>query len=139
MDIGSNIKKQRKSKNMTQTELGKAIHKSESTIRKYESNNVKPDFVVLNEIADVLGCTLMDLVDTKTKEDTSQSNYLENYLSGTGYKIEYDEHNAALFLTSDNEGYEITLADIDDIKNSTKSFIQYKLSEVIKRSRRIGK
>lgn len=139
MNIGGNIRRIRKSKGLTMKELGKSIGISEQGIGNYERGDRKPDFVILNQIADTLGCTLMDLVGTENKEDNSQSNYLENYLCDTGYRIEYNEDDAALFLVSENESYEITVSDTEDIKNSTKSFIQYKLSEVIKRSRKIGK
>ena len=72
-------------------------------------------------------------------EDKYPSNYLENYLQDTGYKIEYDEDNAEIFLLTDtDEWYEITQDDINDIRNSTKSFIKFKLSEIIKKSRKIN-
>lgn len=137
MNPGDNIKRIRKSKKITQVQLANAIHKSESTIQKYEANNVKPDFVVLNEIADALGCTLMDLVDTENKADPYFSYYLEDYLKDTGYRIDYDEDNAAIFLASDKECYEITEDDIKDIKSSVKSFIQFKLSEIMKNSTKV--
>lgn len=48
--IGRRIQHVRKEKGLTQTELGKIVGKSESTIRKYEAGAVEPSFKVLNDI-----------------------------------------------------------------------------------------
>lgn len=66
LSIGENIKMYRNKKGLTQPELGKLIHKSESSIRKYESGNVTPSIDILNKLADELGVSINDLVeDTK--------------------------------------------------------------------------
>lgn len=52
--IGSNIKRYRKEKKITQSKLAELIGKSESTIQKYESGKVIPDSRILGEIAQVL-------------------------------------------------------------------------------------
>ena len=54
MKIGENIKKYRKQKKLTQPELGTLINKSESSIRKYESDDVIPSIEVLQSIAKAL-------------------------------------------------------------------------------------
>lgn len=139
MTLGDKIKYYRNKSNFTQEELGNKSGLSRNAIYNYEKSKRQPDFIALDRIAEALGCTLMELVGSDNTNTEEQSNYLENYLEDTGYSIEYDEDNGSLFLVSDLGTYEITLEDIDDIKNSTKSFIQFKLSEVMKRSRKLGK
>ncbi|URZ02738.1 helix-turn-helix domain-containing protein [Clostridium felsineum] len=63
MSIGKNIKIYRTKKGLTQPELGKLIHKSESSIRKYESGNVTPSIDILNKLADTLDISINDLVE----------------------------------------------------------------------------
>lgn len=76
MDIGSNIKKYRKAKNMTQVELARKINKSESMIRKYESNSVTPNIDVLESISAVLDVSLNEFF---SKESYSQKANREYY------------------------------------------------------------
>ncbi|WP_122639033.1 helix-turn-helix domain-containing protein [Romboutsia sp. Marseille-P6047] len=54
MNIGENIKKYRKEKCLTQTELAKKVNKSKSTIQKYEANDAMPPIDVLGDIATTL-------------------------------------------------------------------------------------
>lgn len=63
MSIGENIKKYRREKNMTQAQLAQKVNKSESTIQKYERNSVKPDFTVLDAIAEVLDVPTSKLLE----------------------------------------------------------------------------
>lgn len=78
MDIGSNIKKYRKAKKMTQVELASRINKSESMIRKYESNSVVPNIDVLKSIADALETSFNDFLDNESySEKTNQKYYSE--------------------------------------------------------------
>mgnify|MGYP006428516991 CR=1 FL=1 len=55
--FGSRLKKLRKEKNLTQTELGKIINVSASTIGMYERENRKPTPETLNQIADYFEVT----------------------------------------------------------------------------------
>lgn len=100
MNIGDNIKKYRKLAGITQVKLAKEINKSESTIRKYEANDVKPDFATLDDIAEALGCTLYDLtMDTdKLKNDV-------NLIESEKYIIELAEkNNIKINEEYDNDG-----------------------------------
>lgn len=76
MSIGANIKKTRKKNKMTQVQLASKLNKSESIIRKYESNSVTPSLYVLNQIAKIFNCNLEDLI--------SPSNI---QLESTSYKL----------------------------------------------------
>ena len=115
MTIGDNIKKYRKLARMTQVELAQKINKSESTIRKYEANNVKPDFSVLDDIANVLGCTLIDLVNTTDMsiDSISKSYYLEQYINSLGYEITGNESEGYLIIKALDGTYEITEKDLE--------------------------
>lgn len=141
MTIGDNIKKYRKLARITQVELAQKINKSESTIRKYEANNVKPDFSVLDDIANVLGCTLIDLVNTTDMSinSISEADYLNQYIKSLGYDITGDESEGYLVINTPEGEFEITEKDIDELSTTTKSFVLFKLQEMIKNSRKIGK
>lgn len=141
MTIGDNIKKYRKLARMTQVELAQKINKSESTIRKYEANNVKPDFSVLDDIANVLGCTLIDLVNTTDMsiDSISKSYYLEQYINSLGYEITGNESEGYLIIKALDGTYEITEKDLEELETTIKSFVLFKIQEIIKKSRKIGK
>ena len=141
MTIGDNIKKYRKLARMTQVELAQKINKSESTIRKYEANNVKPDFSVLDDIANVLGCTLIDLVNTTDMsiDSISKSYYLEQYINSLGYEITGNESEGYLIINALDGTYEITAKDLEELETTIKSFVLFKIQEIIKKSRKIGK
>jgi len=145
LNIGDNIKKYRKLARITQVQLAEKIQKSESTVRKYEANNVKPDFAVLNDIADALGCTLMDLLDENKKSsninfiEITQFGYLKEYVKTLGYEVIADESDGYLVIKTNESEYEITQFQLDDLLNSSKSFMQFKLQDIINNSRKIGK
>lgn len=139
MNIGDNIKKYRKLAHLTQVQLAEKIGKSESTIRKYEANNVKPDFSVLDDIANVLGCTLIDLVNDTDKSINSEfdkTDYLEQYIKSLGYEIGGDESEGYLWINAPDGTYEITQKNIDELETTTKSFVLFKLQEILKNSRK---
>ena len=54
--VGSRIRFYRKLKNMTQDQLAAAIHKSESTLSKYESGQIAIDVGSLYDIASARIC-----------------------------------------------------------------------------------
>ena len=54
LKVGENIKKYRQAHKMTLEELAAAIHKSKSTVSKYEKGMIAVDVITLEEIANVL-------------------------------------------------------------------------------------
>ena len=66
-NIGENIKKFRKQKKLTQKQLGEKCKPpmQDSAIRRYESGKVNPTMPNLKKIADVLGVSPGDLVDSQ--------------------------------------------------------------------------
>lgn len=57
------IYKYRKSRNMTQRDLAKALGVVPSTITQYETGTRKPDIVTLKKLAAVLHCTTDQLLE----------------------------------------------------------------------------
>ena len=73
-NFGESFKKIRKSKKMSINELSKRINKTPSTIYKYESNTIIPDFDVILSICNALEIDLNDLVYKREVDlDTSSS------------------------------------------------------------------
>lgn len=79
MSIGNKIKTLRKLANMTQVELAQKLGRSESMIRKYESDSVTPNIEILKKIAEIFNVSVRDIV---TEEGTS---YIVNQNTGDHY------------------------------------------------------
>lgn len=60
--FGSNIRRLRKEKGLTQAELAKRIGKDSSYISKLENNETKGNLDTLSDIAQALGVSLHDLL-----------------------------------------------------------------------------
>ena len=61
-EIGTRIRTMRKSRDMTQEELGQAIGQSASSITMYGTGRREPDFETLEALADVFNVPLFSLV-----------------------------------------------------------------------------
>lgn len=57
-----NLKNVRKNKNLTQKELAAKLNLDQSTISKYEKNIILPNIVILKKIAQILDCSIDDLL-----------------------------------------------------------------------------
>lgn len=68
MTTGELIKKRRLDLGMTQKKLGEKCGIADSAVRKYESGKVKPKLEMLTNIANALGCTVVDLLATGEKD-----------------------------------------------------------------------
>lgn len=88
--IGANIRKYRKQNKLTQTELGKLIGKTESSIRKYERGYVIIPLDVLDKIANVLNVPTYQIIDISKKVNSLE--IIEKFLESIGYtyQIIYD-------------------------------------------------
>lgn len=88
--IGANIRKYRKQNKLTQTELGKLIGKTESSIRKYERGYVIIPLDVLNKIADVLNVPAYRIIDVSNiSMEVNSLQLIEKFLESIGYICEY--------------------------------------------------
>lgn len=73
--LGKNIKKARKEKKMTQQKLAEKIHKTESSIRKYEKGIIQIPNDVIEKIAIALDISPLELVGTlEAWDDNFNSN-----------------------------------------------------------------
>ena len=66
-DFGIKIKVARKSRGLSQENLGKAIGKNATTIGRYESGEIMPDAEQISLICDELGIAEYELFDTSSK------------------------------------------------------------------------
>ena len=89
MNLGENIKKLRKEKNLSQEQLAEILNVSRQAVSKWESGKIYPDIDNLILLRDIFNVTLDDLIinENKTKgEDTIELDKLS-----TNNYIEYDE------------------------------------------------
>ena len=93
-EIGRRIRTMRKSRNMTQEDLAKAIDQSASSITMYETGRRQPDFETLEAMADVFNVTLGSIVSGETRietpifiPDTQKFSHVVQYMTPE----EYDE------------------------------------------------
>ncbi len=141
MDIGSKIKELRKENKLTQAELSLKANISRSYLADIERNRYNPSVDTLTNIAKGLGLTLSELVDVNANIQTlkqSKSYFIEQYLLTLGYEVVYDSEGNIILDTS-NVQYEISELDIKDLQKSADSFIKFKLSEIMSKSRKISK
>ncbi|WP_294377786.1 helix-turn-helix domain-containing protein [uncultured Clostridium sp.] len=86
--VGTNIKKIRKEKNISQKDMAKKLNMPSSTYSNYENNNREPSAKSLIKIAEILNVNLNDLL-TLNKTNTKSS---EKYLSDNINTIEVIEN-----------------------------------------------
>ena len=65
--IGLRIRTMRKSRNMTQEDLARAIDQSASSITMYETGRREPDLETLEAMADVFNVTLGSIISGETR------------------------------------------------------------------------
>lgn len=63
-ELGNRIRTMRKSRDMTQEDLAKAINQSASSITMYETGRREPDFETLEALADAFNVPLSSLIET---------------------------------------------------------------------------
>ena len=63
MNIGNAIAEQRARKNMSQQELADSLHMSRDLVSKWENNLRRPDYGMIEQIADVFGISADEITD----------------------------------------------------------------------------
>lgn len=81
--IGKQIRYHRKARGYTLTEFSEMLHKSKSSISKYENGEVSIDIETLNGIARCLNIPLSRLVDVNERRDTRPAQAAPTTLSRT--------------------------------------------------------
>ena len=140
MNIGNKIKDLRKLNKMTQMELAAKANISRSYLADIERNRYNASLETLKAIATALNVNLNEFFDTKetTNSENTTEYFLEQYLRTLGYELIYDSEGYVIldYLSSQ---YEISESDITDIQKSVKSFIKFKLLELMDKSKKISK
>ena len=139
MNIGIKLRTIRKNNKLTLKQLGELVGLSEQAIGQYERGDRNPSIDILNKIAAALGVTVNDLLEESESKNYVELDYLSEYIKTLGYKIGGDLVEGYLVINSPVGTYEITQKDIDDLNISIKSFVLFKLQEIINHSRKIGK
>ena len=65
--------------------------------------------------------------------------YMEIQLHLLGYKIIYDEEDAYIVLKGKEGEFEITQEDIEKLSEELKSFLNFKIFDLMQNSRKFGK
>lgn len=103
ISLPDRLKELRKSKNLTQTELGKILGVGKTTISMYETNNSTPNDEIKLKIADYFNVSL-------------------DYLLGkTNIKNYTDNNNATIALHSDTDYDDLP----DEAKKEINNFIEF--------------
>lgn len=66
-DLGERIRTVRKDKGITQLQLAHSIGKDQQSIQRLEAGNINPSYIYLQEIADGLSITLLELLQSPAK------------------------------------------------------------------------
>ncbi len=95
--IGSNIKKYRKIKGLTQVKLSELLGKTPLTIQRYESGKITVPIDVLDQIANELDTTYLELIGHDLEEEAErEAEYALNaaieQLEDLDFSVDSDEH-----------------------------------------------
>ncbi len=63
MSVGKNVKRYREENGLNQTELAEKVNISQAMIARIENETKPPSVVILKNIADVLHCSMDELVN----------------------------------------------------------------------------
>ena len=107
-DFGETLKKYRNAKKMTLKWLGSRVGVSESTLSRYEKNEVYPSFETLRALSAILGVSTDELCGTEARETASlyglteaQSTIVKNLIDA------FRNHNDSFKKQISQEQYEL--------------------------------
>ena len=69
-DLGEKIREIRKDKGVTQVQLAHSIGKDQQSIQRLEAGNINPSYIYLQEIAEGLNVTLLDVLSKELPAKT---------------------------------------------------------------------
>ena len=133
--IGENINTYRKAKKLTQKQLADLIDKAESSVQKYEKGETEVPISVLEKISTVLDIPLQYLLDwTKQEFVNTVLGGIDYEFEQLGYKLIYrpgTKNDTPITLVDTAEhSISITLEEIIELSNSTKSYLNFKIHEL---------
>ena len=133
MTVGDRIKQRRLELGLSVDDLASKLNKNRATVYRYESNDIENfPTSTLEPLAKALGTTPAYLMED------SFNYFLEMQLRLMGYEIIYEEEDFYTILRYEGHEYEIDDKDINELSSATKSFVDFKLHEIMKHSRLIG-
>lgn len=133
MTIGEQIKNYRKAAGLTQKKLGELSSTSERTIQQYESGKRQPRIEQLQKIADTLNVPVSSLLGTVQHSKTFWTAYLDEKLKQIGCSIDYYAEDEIIGIIFPDGWLEVTIEDLEELDNSTISYLQFKLDELRKK------
>ena len=141
MDFKDKVKTRRLELGLTLEDIANSVGVSAPTIQRYESGeikNLRKDKI--KSLADALKVTpsyLMDWDENLVKKE-SFTYYMEMQLLLLGYKIIFDEEDGYLVLKGKEGEYEISEADIEKLNGELKSFLHFRIFDLMQNSRHLG-
>ena len=139
-NIGLNIKKYRKEKGLTQTELADKLGKTLRTVQKYESGEILPSINNVYEIAEALEVFSNDIIggvakgfnffDVDTEEKKEMINHPQHYNQGKFEAIDVIEDWKLNFNLGNTVKYISRAGHKDDIIQDLKKSLWYLNREI---------
>lgn len=150
--ISERIKEALEIRDMKQTDLVKLTGITKGALSSYISGAYEPKQRNIYKIAQALNVNEAWLMgydvsmgkekinNTIHSQTTSIINYnLEQYIQNLGFNIIGDEAEGYLILDTKEAEYEINLSDLESFEDTTESFIKFKLSEIMNKSKKLNK
>ncbi len=101
------IRRNRKSKGLTQAQFAELLNMSEMTIRRWESGERSPRMEELQKISSVLDVPINDLLDNSPTEPAKQTEQQPSLFKNTGYSLVYERNGERMELPPTAESYAI--------------------------------
>ena len=135
MTIGESIRQLRKSRNLTQYELGYLCGIAEPNIRKYETGKQNPKLDTIEKIsaalnvspADLLGLEYWDMKYPNLAAEVSQYEKFTDYLESLGYTITVQQESdecASFDITGNSIRVTLSENDFQRLQDSSSDLIQ---------------
>lgn len=140
-NVGNNIRKIRKSKNMTQQDLADKTGLAKITIQRYEAKKSIPTLDKVTIIASALDCTPMELIIYPAKPDNQKPDEfypfdyepdepVPNFLCNYTYEIsDSDNHLYLVHCPNIQADYSIDSNQFVQLITESKDFIQFLLEK----------
>lgn len=139
VNIGSKIKKLRIASGYNQTQFAKMLEIPRTTYINYENGHREPSKEMIEKIAAALNVEISDLIGQPITISYDEKEYLiEQLMNKLGYQIIGDDSEGYLCIKYKNAEYEIDQSDLDKLYDSSTSFLEFQLQELLKHSRKIG-
>ena len=149
MTTGERIKEARKKAGMTQAQLSERSGIAAISIHQYEAGKRQPQIERLLRVASVLDVPIEQLIDMETAseytkeviklskahtaEDEPHGPWglgLERKLAAVGCSIGFYEEDAYIWINYPDGTLEVTDAELQELDESTDSFLRFKLQEL---------